>query len=189
MMRRRNSVRLSLVAALAVAFVALLAPHSALAQNVSKTAMAGPYSVTLKVLPAEGFMGANAPMVRDGGAKPETVDGPMHPNHHMVVFIKKDDKPVEHARVKIWYRMAMKKDMDSGMMGNSTKSDMGNMGKMSKKMMAKECKWMKLPVVRMHVKGKGLETTHFGNNVMLKPGNYDVKVKVDGKTAMFHFSL
>ena len=172
MMHRHNSVRISFVAALAVAFAALLVPHSALAQNVSKTAMAGPYSVTLKVLPAEAFMGADAAMVRDGGAKAETVNGSMHPNHHMVAFIKKDGKPVEHAHVKIWYRMTTENKKESGM------------GKMHS-----SSKWMTLPVTRMSVKGKGADTTHFGNNVKLKTGNYEVKVSVDGKIAMFHFSL
>lgn len=172
MLRRNPSVRISFIAALAVAFAALLVPHYALAQNVSQNAMAGKYSVTLKVLPAEAFMGPGAMMVRDSGAKAEAVNGPMHPNHHMVVFIKKDGKPVEHAHVKIWYRMAMGK--------------MKNMGNMK---MSGKNKWMKLPVVRMHVKGKGAATTHFGNNLVLQPGNYEAKVTVNGKTAMFHFTL
>lgn len=159
MMRRHHSFRLPLIAALAFAFTALLVPHSALAQAVSQNAMAGKYSVTLKVLPAEAFKGSGAEMVRDGGAQPETVNGPKHPNHHMVVFVKDNGKPVENAHVKISYRM-------------------GNSGK-----------WWKLPVVRMHVKGKGRGTTHYGNNVMLKQGNYAVMVKVNGKTATFHFTI
>jgi hypothetical protein len=158
-MPRSKSLRLSFVAALALAFTVLLAPHFAAAQAVSQTAMAGKYSVTLKVLPAEAFMGSGAAMVHDGGAKAVMVNGPKHPNHHMVVFLKENGQPVEHAHVKISYRI-------------------GSMGK-----------WWKLPVARMHVKGKGLATTHFGNNVMLKPGNYQVMVKVNGQTAVFHFSL
>lgn len=172
MLRRNSSIRLSFVAALAVAFAALLVPHAAQAQ-ISKTATAGPYSVNLKILPAEGFMGSGAPMQREGGAMPETVNGPAHPNHHMVVFIKKDGKPVEHAHVKIWYRMAM-----GGMMGSNK---MGGMKDMNH--------WMTLPVTRMEVRGKGPATTHFGNNVHLMQGSYEVKVSVNGKTAMFHFSL
>ncbi len=172
MLRRNPSVRLSFIAALAVAFAALLVPHYALAQNVSQNAMAGKYSVTLKVLPAEGFMGSGAMMVRDGGAKPYELNDAMPPNHHMVVFITKDGKPVEHAHVKIWYRTAMGK--------------MNNMGNMK---MAGKNKWMRLPVVRMHVKGKGAATTHFGNNLVMKSGSYDAKVKVNGHTAIFHFTL
>lgn len=203
MMRRHPSVRISFVAALAVAFAALLVPHSALAQNVSKTTMAGPYSVTLKVLPAEGFEGANSPMVHDSGARPETVHGPMHPNHHMVAFIKKNGKPVEHAHVKIWYRMT-----SGGMMGNHgmanehhgmmnenhgmTNNNHSMMGEKNGAGMGKMKgmdKWWKLPVARMHVRGKGAATTHFGNNVRLMPGSYEAKVSVNGHVAMFHFSL
>lgn len=200
MKKFRNSTRLSFTAALAVTFTFLLLPFAAHAANISKTAMAGPYTVNLKVLPAEAFTGPNHAMIRDGGAKPEDINGPMHPNHHMVVFIKKAGKPVEHARVKIWYRMAMSKKMGSGMMGNNgmmsnhsgsgmMSSNSSMMSKKDKKMMRKECKWMKLPVVRMHVAGHGLSTTHFGNNLHLKSGNYEVKVKVDGHTATFHIML
>lgn len=159
MLRRNSSVRLYFAAALALVCAALLVPRYAQAQVISQNAMAGKYSITLKVLPAEAFMGADAEMVHDGGAKAEMVNGPMHPNHHMVVFLQQDGKPVEHARVKISYRM-------------------GTMGK-----------WSKLPVARMHVKGKGLATTHFGNNVLLKPGSYQVMVRVNGKSATFHFSI
>ncbi len=171
MMRRKLSVRLSFAAAMVFAIAALVVPNAAQAQ-ISKTRMAGPFSVNLKILPAEGFMGMNAPMQREGGAMPETMNSPMHPNHHMVVFIKKDGKPVEHAHVQIWYRMTM-----GGMMGGK----MGNMMSMHK--------WMTLPVTRMEVRGKGPATTHFGNNVHLMDGSYEVKVSVNGKIAMFHFKL
>ncbi len=202
----RNSVRLPLTAVLAVAVTCFMLPMAAHAQNVSKTKMAGKYTVNLKVLPAEGFSGADAPMVRDGGAMPETIHGPMHPNHHMVVFIKKNGAPVEHARVKIHYRMT--KSMNS-MMGNDQSSGMSNnhagmmggnhngtmanknSGMMGDKGMMAEGShhWTKLPVVRMHVRGKGKKTTHFGNNVYLAPGNYEVRVKVNGKTALFHITI
>jgi hypothetical protein len=160
MLRRNPSIRMSFVAALAVVFATLLVPHYTLAQDISQNAMAGNYSVTFQVRRRiQAFKGPGAMMLRDGGAKPEAVNGPMHPNRHMVVFLKKDGKPVERARVEIRYRM-------------------GSMGK-----------WSKLPVVRMHPKGESLATTHFGNNVMLKPGDYQVLVKVDGKSAVFHFTL
>lgn len=148
--------------ALAFALGALLLPLAAHAQNVSKTAMAGPYSVTLKVLPAESFSGPHAEMVRDGGAKPNMIHGPKMPNHHMVAFVKKDGKPVEKARVSIRYR----------------------------KLGPKEGRWMRLPVVRMHVAGKGLATTHYGNNVKLEAGRYEAQVRVNrSKPAIFHFML
>jgi len=147
-------------ASLTLAGVALLAPHVARAQNVSKTAMAGAYTVTLKVLPAEAFEGKNAEMVRDGGSEPNLLNGSEPPNHHLVAFVKKDGKPVEKGIVNIDYRPA----------GGGT--------------------WLPLPVVRMHVKGKGLDTTHFGNNLSMVPGNYDARVTVNGSPpAIFHFAV
>jgi uncharacterized protein involved in high-affinity Fe2+ transport len=50
--------------------------------------------------------------------------------------------------------------------------------------------WIDLPVVRMHVKGMGLDSTHYGNNVNLAPGKYKVRVTVNGETPVtFQFSL
>ena len=95
---------MSLVIAPIFVLATLLAPRAAQAQNVSSTAMAGAYSVTLRVLPAESFSGPKAAMVRDSGAQPEQLDGPMHPNHHMVAFIKKNGTPVANAKVEIRYR-------------------------------------------------------------------------------------
>lgn len=161
-MKKQNVLRLSLAMALAFAFAFLLLPRSARAQNITQTAMAGPYSVTLKVLPAEAFQGSKAEMARDGGAQPALLHGPAHPNHHMVAFLKKDGKPVERARVEIRYR--------------SLPARMGG--------------WNTLPVVRMHVVGKGLATTHFGNNVQLSPATYEVRVSVNGEgPATFRFVL
>jgi hypothetical protein len=152
----------SLAAALIFALGALLIPGATLAVNVSKTATAGAYSVTLKVLPAESFRGPKAEMARDGGAEPNFLNGPEHPNHHLVAFVAESGKPVEDATVDISFRRLSPK------MGRS----------------------MNLPVVRMHVAGKGLATTHYGNNVELPAGNYEVRVTVNGEgPATFRFSL
>lgn len=151
-----------LAAALPLVLGILLVAGVAQAKTVSKTAKAGVYSVNLKVLPAESFTGTKAEMVRDGGAEPNTLNGPEHPNHHMVAFVKENGKPVENAQVEISYRQLSPK--------------MGT--------------WMTLPVVRMHVSGHGLETTHYGNNVRLTPGRYEVHVTVNGNgPASFRFSL
>ena len=142
------------------AFLVSCAAHAA--QPVSQTAMAGPYSVTLKVLPAESFAGPKAEMVWDGGAKPDRLNAKHAPNHHMVVFVKRQGKPVEHGKVRIHYRMAS----------------------------AKPGAWMTLPVARMHVAGKGAATTHYGNNVDLPPGSYEVEVRVnDAPPHTFRFTL
>lgn len=140
----------------------LLIPGAAQAQTISKKAKAGVYAVNLKVLPAESFTGPHAAMVRDAGAEPNTLNGPEHPNHHMVAFVKENGKPVENAMVEIRYR------------------------DLSSKMHA----WMNLPVVRMHVAGHGLATTHYGNNVRLNAGRYEVQVTVNGNgPATFRFRL
>lgn len=162
MMKKQVSLTLSLPAALILALGVMLLPLAAQAQTISKTAMAGAYSVTLKVLPAESFSGPHAEMVRDAGAKPNLVGGPVRPNHHMVAFVKKSGKPVETANVSIRYR----------------------------ELSPKAGSWMSLPVVRMHVAGKSLATTHYGNNLNLGPGSYEVRVTVDGSgPATLHFTL
>lgn len=161
-MKSQNRIFQSFASLLVLAASVLVVPAVSNAQPISKTASAGPYSVTLKVLPAESFTGPKAAMTRDAGAKPELLNGPAHPNHHMVVFLKRNGKPVEKARVRILYR---KRSAHAGA-------------------------WMTLPVVRMHVTGHGLATTHFGNNVRLGPGAYQVRVTVNGRgPANFRFSL
>ena len=130
-------------------------------QAISKTQQAGPYSVTLKVLPPESFMGSNAEMAWDGAAKPVALGAPANPNHHLVAFIERDGEPVENTDVGIVYE---RKGSTSG--------------------------WQTLPVARMHVAGKGPSTTHFGNNVTLEPGDYQARVTVNGKdSATFEFTL
>ncbi len=132
------------------------------AQTVSQTAKVGASTVTLKVLPAESFSGPMVMMIRDSGAEPVQLNGPADPNHHMVVFVKKNGEPVEDAEVNIRYRQV------SPRMGA----------------------WTELPVVRMHMAGKDLKSTHYGNNVKLDAGGYEVRVTVDGSVpAIFRFRL
>lgn len=140
----------------------LFAVNSAKAQNFSKTKKAGNVTVTLKVLPAEQFKGPNAAMKWDAGASPDYIEGSSKPNHHLVAFVKKNGKPVEKASVTIHYR----------------------------ELSPKKSGWMTLPVARMHVSGKSLATTHYGNNVWLAMGKYEASVKVnDNPPATFHFTL
>lgn len=126
------------------------------------------YALSLRVLPAEPFVKTadakksenSGKMVDGGGAMVAAKGGPEHPNHHLVVFIKKSGAPVEHAKVKITYQREGSKRV------------------------------MSLPVVTMWVAGAGRKTTHYGNNVNLKPGRYEVKVTVNGKAkADFHIHL
>jgi hypothetical protein len=167
-MQSQSTISSSIAAALVVALGTLFVPGGAHAQAISQTTQAGSYTVTLKVLPPEGFSGSDAPMVADSGAAPNAVNGPEHPNHHLVAFVTKDGKPVEHADVTISYRQA------PSTMGSMSKSD----------------DWTRLDVVRMHVAGKDLDTTHYGNNVHLASGKYEVRVSVNGSApAVFEVSV
>ncbi len=146
----------------ALALVAGVTVAAAGEKPVSETAACGPYSITLKVLPAEAFTGKDAEMVRDGGAQPVTLGSDEMPNHHLVVFVKKGSEPVEDADVTIRYHQT------------DGEADA----------------WTDLPVVRMHVAGKSLATTHYGNNVHLAPGPYEVRVTVNGSgPAVLDFTL
>jgi hypothetical protein len=147
---------------LAVLFLAATVVMAAGPKVVSETAMAGPYAITLKVLPAESFTGPESEMTWDAGAKAVLLASPVPPNHHLVAFVKRDGKPVEDASVVIRYR----------------------------EMRPAESAWATLPVARMHVTGKSLATTHYGNNVELTPGSYEAEVAVNGaKPAVFHFTI
>lgn len=142
----------SLYVGMAAASVGLVLTLGAAAWAVSDSKPAGAYELTLKVLPAETFEGPQAKMAWDGGAEAVKVDGPEKPNHHLVVFVKKGKTPVEDAKVEIAYRPAGEKDAG----------------------------WTRLPVARMHERGAGPKTTHYGNNVRLAPGPYEVRVTVNG---------
>ncbi|GET22842.1 hypothetical protein JCM18694_30880 [Prolixibacter denitrificans] len=116
----------------------------------------------MKVLPAETFEGAGAEMKWDGGASAVTMNSAPKPNHHLVAFLKEGGKPVENASVMISYREL-----------SPEKSD-----------------WTSLPVCRMHVAGKGMDTAHFGNNLWLAKGEYEARVTVNKNPAVtFHFEL
>ena len=132
------------------------------AQVVSKTKMTGKVSVTMKVLPAETYEGAGAEMKWDGGASAVLMNSASKPNHHLVAFLKEGGKPVEKASVLISYR----------------------------ELSPKKGNWITLPVCRMHVAGKGLDTTHFGNNLWLVKGEYEARVTVNkNPPVLFSFEM
>ena len=149
--RRRGATNRGAVAATLLAAALLLNLSLARAQNVSETVTAGVYTITLKILPAEAFTGPNATMERESGAQANAMAVPGHQIHHMVVFVTRGGKPVEHATVEIRYR------------------------RVGPRMSA----WNNLPVVRMNEVGKGPETTHYGNNLTMVSGSYDVSVSVN----------
>ncbi|MGD8375650.1 MAG: hypothetical protein PVF68_05880 [Acidobacteriota bacterium] len=157
-------MRRTILTILTIPFVITLAGASASHQepgSVSAEATAGPYSVTLKVLPAESFGGSSAEMMWDGGAQAVKKNGSEQPNHHLVAFVKRDGKPVTDANVGIRYR----------------------------RLESKGSSWSELPVARMHVTDKGAETTHYGNNVDLAAGRYAVRIDVNGDSTTLNVSV
>lgn len=151
-----------LVSLMAVSLGFFFSMNVAKAQVVSKTKMAGKVSVTMRVLPAETYEGAGAEMKWDGGASAVTMNSTPKPNHHLVAFLKEGGKPVENASVMISYRELSPKKSD----------------------------WTSLPVCRMHVAGKGMDTAHFGNNLWLAKGEYEARITVNkNPSVMFRFDL
>ncbi|MGH9685942.1 MAG: hypothetical protein ACRD5K_02490 [Candidatus Acidiferrales bacterium] len=162
-MKKQTSVlpRLRFLLAVLTATIALIfVPIASRAQNVNEVARSGAYTINLKLLPAESFEGPHPAMVHDGGAMPVLVNGPEHPDHHLVVFIKKNGEPVENAHVAITFKQSQ------------------------------WAHWKNLPVARMHAAGKGSGTTHYGNNVNLVPGKYEVRVTVNAaRPATFRITI
>jgi hypothetical protein len=116
---------------------------------------AGDYKVVVEVLPPGPYTGPKAELVRDGGDQPLTSIGSQLPNHRLTVTVTNDGQMVRQAAVVIMYR---------------------NLG-------ASGGGWLRIPVVRSHVAGKGPETTQYGNDVRLGPGLCEVSVSVNGEGA------
>jgi len=154
-MRKLLLFAASIAFAIGALFVTCAAQAAAHGNKITMQATTGSYSLALKVLPAESFAGPHSEMAWDHGAKPVLKSAKPAPNHHLVVFVKKDGKPVEDASVDIRYRML--------------KPTAGP--------------WHTLPVARMHVSGKSLKTTHYGNNVVLPAGTYTIRVTVNDAPA------
>jgi hypothetical protein len=118
---------------------------------------AGDYEVRIEVKPPGPYTGPKAELLRDGGDQPLERIGSLSPNHRLVVTVLENNRPVEQATVVILYR-------------NFQPPHVGP--------------WLRLPVVRTHVAGKGPESTQFGNNVRIGPGLCQVSVSVNGEGAL-----
>jgi hypothetical protein len=46
-----------------------------------------------------------------------------------------------------------------------------------------------VPVVVMQAIGKGPQSTHYGNNVVMRNGNYSITVTVNGKKTEFRMTV
>jgi len=93
-----------------------------------------------------------------GGAKPLAPDAKVHPNHHLVIhlFHAKTGKAITDAKVEMNFQSL---DDKGNPLGGSTE----------------------VPIVIMQAIGKGAQSTHYGNNMVMPAGLYAVSVVVNGK--------
>ena len=126
--------------------------------------------IELHILPAEPFFTADevkskkvkAGMLIISGAEPLSLEANTHPNRHLVVHIfdAKTGKAITTAKVSMNFQQLdakRKPTWDS----------------------------VNVPIVIMQAIGKGLESTHYGNNVVMPAGSYSVTVVASGKKVGF----
>ena len=151
---------------LRAAFAGGLIVAAMVPKRIQMTQPAGPYRIELNLLLAEPFVSAAAAA---SGAVTEGMvalggAAPVPPsaaNHHLVahVFDRLSGHALTHADVRIRYRH-----------GGSSLA-------------------FAVPIVRMEAVGKGPQSTHYGNNVRLRPGDYYITVTANGHSATFHLTL
>jgi hypothetical protein len=122
--------------------------------------------IQLHVMPAEPFFtkdqvaagNAKEGMLILGGAKPLQPDAETKPNSHLVVhvFDALTDKAITNARVKMSFQTLDENGKQSG-------------------------DPVDVPVVMMQAIGKGEQSTHYGNNVVLPNGPLTILLIVNGK--------
>jgi hypothetical protein len=142
----------------------------AMAGDVKMDTTVSGQRIELHVLPAEPFftkgqVAAGAPkegMLIMGGAKPLLPDAKEHPNQHLVihVFDAKTSLAVTDAKVKMSFQ-----SLDEN--GNQTGRPID------------------VPVVVMQAIGKGVQSTHYGNNVVMPDGPLAVSIIVNGRKVKF----
>ena len=126
----------------------------------------GDKRIELHVLPPEPFFTkdqvsagkASEGMLIMGGAAPVAPDADAHPNHHLVIHIfdMKTAKAITDAKVKMTFQ-----SLDEE--GRQTGSPVD------------------VPIVVMQAIGKGEQSTHYGNNVVLPDGPLTISLVVNGK--------
>ncbi|MGA8841676.1 MAG: hypothetical protein WCC70_08150 [Candidatus Aquilonibacter sp.] len=148
----------------AIAAVAIPANAMNMGTGVTLTKVAGPYKLVLQLLPAEPFYTQNQyakehpsdGMLVVSGATPVAPDDPSHPNHHLIVHVY--DAASGKAVTNATVTIAY--STASGVQKN-------------------------LPIVEMQAIGKGPQSTHYGNNLNLPDGTYNVTVTANGNAATF----
>jgi hypothetical protein len=157
-----------------VIVIAIACAAPAQTQNLMKTATVNGMRVELHVMPSEPFFTADevtAKHVTVGmlimeGAEPLAPDAESHPNHHLVVHIfdSKTGHAITNAKVTMSFQ-----PLDSK-------------GKLTSTSII-------VPIVIMQAIGKGPESTHYGNNVVMLAGSYSVMVVVNGKKIGFKVAV
>jgi hypothetical protein len=152
-----------------------------LAKNIDQSKTAGPYRIELEVLPPEPFYSAKQVAAGEtkmgmlilGGAEPVQPDASSHPDHHLVVhvFQTTSNKALTNAKVRLTVQPLDSKGQPTG-------------------------RALKVPVVRMQMIGMAgmggmgaAETTHYGNNVSLPPGDYRVEAIANGYPVSFVINI
>jgi|SRR5208283_17701 len=159
---------------LIVFIIMFVCPVYARAGGMMKTATIDGLRVELHVLPAEPFFTADEVaashakegMLIMGGATPVVPGAASNPNHHLVVHIfnAKTGKAVTNAKISMNFQLL-----------DDTAKPKGSV--------------VDVPVVVMQAVGKGPQTTHYGNNVVMPDGTYSIAVSVNGKNTEFRMAI
>jgi hypothetical protein len=160
---------------LTTALIVLIAcATSVRAGDMMKTVTMDGLRVELHVLPAEPFFTADEVAVSNvkegmlimGGAKPIAPDVASHPNHHLVVHVydAKTGKAIPNAKVSMNFQLLDEKGKPNGAV-------------------------VDVPIVVMQAIGKGPQSTHYGNNVVMSNGTYFIAVMVNGKKTEFRMTV
>jgi len=149
-----------------VVLVCLLIGAPAGAAELMKKITKDDLKIELHVLGAEPFYTkeevattkTKSGMLIMGGAKPLGLEDTPRPNHHLVihVFDAKSSKAITDADVSLSFQALNAKGEPSGEM-------------------------VEVPIVIMQAIGKGPQSTHYGNNVAMADGTYQVFITVNGK--------
>jgi hypothetical protein len=167
-----------LVVLLAIVVTVFILPisfiMSADAKNIVKKATANGMRIELNILSPEPFYTTEEVATKKikegmliiGGAEPVPPEANSHPNHHLVVHIfdAKTGKAITTAKVSMSFQQL---DEKGNMVGKS----------------------VKVPIAIMQAIGKGVESTHYGNNVVMPDGSYSVTVVANGKKVDFKVTL
>lgn len=170
---RRQAVAAAIISLSTIGWTGGARAHAAMNTGaaVTETAMAGPYRLTLYVGPLEPMYTMTQVKEKHPKTGEVMVSGTMvmsgmgmagpAPNHHLEVHVYdgRSGKTITRATVSITIRDAMGKEIEV------------------------------LPIATMYGINEGMSDFHYGNNVALKPGKYQVETQVNKTTTIFKVTL